>query len=701
MRTGRLWLVLAALTACPASASAQAADPCKPTSDSATGWRPSDLRVLIARFNSADATQSSQNFAAALGAAVQGVLPSYLGSLIDADSRTAGMKADSVQARYIACSVSDHREARKLGERWNADLVIWGSAQSSLPQDTKQLAIDLKKQLKGLNVASNNTIIAPGAASIKVEATLNLKVVAPTAAATFQTSMTAVNWPGLESSGRGSRIASVLDQDFPHLATSSPLGLFHLVLGNYAYFKKQFATAAKFFIRAKDDAFVNADHQEALYWRVSDSLVKSGDANRALPFALRALETCPPHDTSCQALYSNNLGWVLEKAGKTSDAATAYASALKLSRSLADPYLEATALNNQAASILLDEPRRAIPLLELALPLRQQANDIEGEGSTLHNLGIAMSLIGRGDDALALLAEAIPKRQAVGDTAGEAATLRSLSELYSRKGRFDLALKYAEDARSLNQSIGNKQRALQIEQLIWTAAKRTGDNLVAQRSASRFEEILNKDPTLLTRTSDITSLNNAGKMLHDLGKYDRAIKLYKQALVLAKAADSVDTVILLHNNIGKSLFLQKRNAGALREYDQALLLMQQKPDATFADFVLHNVGLLEVALGRDKDAVEFFDRALKKRFNNPQRTREAPETLSALAAALGRLGNAEEGVVRYEQAASLYLLFAPPDIAAAKQSLIDASGLATKASRTDLIERVAAEQRQIETRESP
>lgn len=657
--------------------------PCSPDMPQQHFRTDAELKVLVTRFSGADGSPSSIRFGAALGTALQRLLPVYLRKAIDATARKAGMRVDSLHAEYVPCLVTSHDSARRIGDAWGADLVIWGTAQSSIDQDAHELLSLFERKLSGLRVASDNVINAPGAQEINIKGVVNIRVLPQPISATFQTSMTVVSWDGIESDGAGGSVSNILDQDFPRLATEQPLALFHYVLGNSAYQLSRFSVAARFFRLSTESAFADAEHQEFLYWRVSQSYIIAGFFSEGLGFAQKALESCGG-EVRCVSLYENNLGWALKQSGRADEALVHYQSALALSRSAHYGYVEATALNNLAGLYMESDPKKALQMLNDALPIRQREADSIGEGSTLHNIGMAYVALADKAAAFAYLEKALPVRRRAKDLLGEAATLRVLGDLYTDRSELPEALRAWDQAHAVNKVLGHMGRELAIQQGIWTVARRMRNGRRADEAAATFRNILRSNNSLIDQIGDPGFINNNGKMLYDLGEFRMAILWYNRALDIYKRQKSKTGEWLSYNNIGKALYALGQYKQALSYYERARPLLKTDSGKTYRPYLLHNFGLVHDALHDPRNAVRYYEQALSLRREQPNKG-ETSETLIALAGSLTRLGQIDEAIAHYREAASLMLGDRWPDRDSARRCFEQALQIAERARQPDLM----------------
>ena len=109
---------------------------------------------------------------------------------------------------------------------------------------------------------------------------------------------------------------------------------------------------------------------------------------------------------------------------------------------------------NGYAQSQLWEKQEALRYYNLALPLRWQVEDKEGEATTLNNLGGVYDDLGEKQEALRYYNLPLPLYEQVGDKGGEAITLNNLGSVYSALGEIEKSLELMQQATPIRHEIG-------------------------------------------------------------------------------------------------------------------------------------------------------------------------------------------------------------------------------------------------------
>ena len=204
------------------------------------------MRVLVTRYRGDDAVSEQLGDEAGLNLSQE--LREYFKTILRSpEVQGIGLGSDDLQVQYVPCVLTQHQDARAIGQAWHADLVFWGQAACSLTdRECQQMAAivakEWKKQLAQLPPALvvNGDVVQNvkkgGQGRVGTTGDVRPEVTVPQGAV-LRTSVTVVAWRGLEARGAAQELqrpVEVLELDFPRLASSRGLALFHFALGAYA-----------------------------------------------------------------------------------------------------------------------------------------------------------------------------------------------------------------------------------------------------------------------------------------------------------------------------------------------------------------------------------------------------------------------------------------------------------------------------------
>jgi predicted O-linked N-acetylglucosamine transferase (SPINDLY family) len=304
----------------------------------------------------------------------------------------------------------------------------------------------------------------------------------------------------------------------------------------------------------------------------------------------------------------------------------------------------------------LPPPDRTLILRELIARLCQarleglEPGEEEERARRLNDLGIALSALGRREDALASAQEAV--------------------EIHRKLARSNPAAFLPDLATSLN-NLGNRLSALGRQKEAMASAQEAVDihRHLAQSNPSAFLPDL------------ATSLNNLGAFLSALGRREDALVPAQQAVeILRKLAQSNPAAFLPDlatslNNLGIFLSALGRREDALALTQEAVdilrKLAQSNPSAFLPDLAmsLNNLGTFLSALGRRKDALALTQEAVDIRRKLAQSNPAAflpdlARSLNSLGNRLSALGRLEEALAPTQEAVEIRRKFAQSNLAA-------------------------------------
>ncbi len=254
--------------------------------------------------------------------------------------------------------------------------------------------------------------------------------------------------------------------------------------------------------------------------------------NRALPF-WRAL---PSRTGEAETL--NNIGKVYNNLGQH-DAAQRY-----LNQSL-NIWHEVNA-SNTSPSAVNTSPGAVSTTTAPASSFTSNAS-INGEASTLDNLGRAWSDMGDGKQALDNFNQALLIFRNLGERNGEALVLNDTGPAYAALGQKQKALDAYNQALALWREVGNRQ-------------------------------------------GEALTLNNMGRLYNDLGQHQTALDYYNQALPIWREVGNRSGEALALSDIGRAYADLGQPAKALDFQSQALPIYRQTGSRRGEAMVLNNLG---------------------------------------------------------------------------------------------------------------
>lgn len=103
----------------------------------------------------------------------------------------------------------------------------------------------------------------------------------------------------------------------------------------------------------------------------------------------------------------------------------------------------------------LGEYEKAVNYYGRALSIARDVGDLRGQSSGLNNIGAVYRSWGKPEEAVSHYTEALKISVKAGDTSARARTLNNMGAVYNSQGKFDLALKNYEEALGLMKDVGD------------------------------------------------------------------------------------------------------------------------------------------------------------------------------------------------------------------------------------------------------
>ena len=366
--------------------------PCQPSQVSDQFPEPTEprpeLRVLITSFYGAD--EASEAYGKHVGSHMREEVESHARQEIKPEY--SGLQYSAIRVKFVPCSVDDHEKARTLGQKAQADVVLWGKAFCSGKNP---------RACQTVMINSGNTIKdSPGATMKNQSGPVVVQPPDPSTPGRFTTSLTVVRWLGLEanaqSHGQLRRIDQVAALGLPELVSDKPRVLIDVVIGLYAARAQRHGLAAELLERAKQDVAAGVDGAAELYRLIGTSYLIAGRKEQGLANLEAALRACRSEDDRCQSVGLANLGWAVNRLGDKQKALSYYEQALALWKQVGDRSGEATTLHNigRVYSALGDK-QKALSYYEQALPLFQKVGDRSGEAISRDNIAFVLRDLGQ------------------------------------------------------------------------------------------------------------------------------------------------------------------------------------------------------------------------------------------------------------------------------------------------------------------
>lgn len=252
--------------------------------------------------------------------------------------------------------------------------------------------------------------------------------------------------------------------------------------------------------------------------------------------------------------------------------------------------------------------RRAIALLEAALPLWRAAGDRHGEARALYDLGQVWLSVGEKQQALVFLTEALQHWRALNDRWWEATTLNTLGNAYLSMGESQHALESYQTALTLNRALKQRRGEAQALSNLGLLYRSLGELTDA---AAHYQQALALNRALGDRRQEAVALHNLGELYLALGAHRRALEVCQLALPLHQAVgDQIGAGHTLEH-LGALYFRLGQPQRAVAYYQEALTLLRQLGARQLQAATLNGLGAVHLALAQPQQAQECYDQALE------------------------------------------------------------------------------------------
>lgn len=629
-----------------------------------------EVKVLVVR-PKADGKQASE-ISRQLGTALQKGLESplrQLGNLTPNATSSARLKASSVT--WLDCAVNSHADARALGRKLRADVVLWGQVGCGLTDPSRCAAPLTAGALEARGVPRTDESAKEGAAdsdsapgteggsaakSTTARPDSGWMVLSATAVHPFQL-------PFANSTERPQTAPSELDDlDLPWMRTDSAETLVYALAGLAAHSGarvglEDWSSSASFLEQAVAKAPRGHGPIAPLLRQAGSALIlaqgplpkaSNPDVQRGVGYLEQVFAVCEKGALRCQASALSQRAWSMDALGDPTKALSTYEQALTLNRRLGNWGMSAVCLNNIGLlTERLESDSQALPLYRDALGLAQKAKDAPLELAVrlnagrsllrmrqnsdaldygqkaealasrldrpreqtraLHLQASAQKNLGRFEAAIAAVDKALPLVQQTHDTELEV-------YLLSLKGESLLKLKRKDEALETLQQAAPMARQLGLPTLQATLLSQLGqlhlDRGEKQLALERFLEAI---PFIERRNDaawEASTLQTIGQLYEDTRQPDLALKYAEKSLAQVRKTGDLSWLLARLHTVGKYYAARGQTPEAMSYFEQAVALLQKDPDAPMAAPLLTDTAKLKLALGNQKQAVELYQQAL-------------------------------------------------------------------------------------------
>jgi CHAT domain-containing protein len=284
-----------------------------------------------------------------------------------------------------------------------------------------------------------------------------------------------------------------------------------------------------------------------------------------------------------------------------------------------------------------------------ALSIWRSLGDRRGEGEALSNLGLAHSARGENEQALEYLRQALPLRQAAGDTKGTAETLNITAGVYLDLGDFQAALGLEKDALDGLRTIGDRRdEAVSLNDLggIYSTLGRS------EQALEYYSKALALNRQVGNQRREAVNLENMAKEYEELGDALKAQESLTPALALFRKTGNRTGESVALSHLGRLHAMRSEHQQALQYYEQALTMQRSLRAAIYEANTGNLMAETYLQTNRPGEALAVLEKSLALAREVADRPVEAT-ALAKMAWAYRDLGSLDLALARIEDSIRL------------------------------------------------
>ena len=203
------------------------------------------------------------------------------------------------------------------------------------------------------------------------------------------------------------------------------------------------------------------------------------------------------------------------------------------------------------------------------------------------------------------------------------------------------AIEYANDALNLSQKFKQKKEESLSYRILadsYYYLNKMNESLEMYQKTAEIEKVISGE---ISENYE-RRLGDVGYCLELLLKFEEAIKIYHEALKIAKELDIKEEIIILTSNIGQVHFKMANYDIALEFFQKTLKIEQEFGNPADLSITYNNIGMVYDAWKQYEKAIEYYEQALEidRKFQNEPR----------IAIRLNNIGYAHRALKQFDKA---------------------------------------------------
>lgn len=374
--------------------------------------------------------------------------------------------------------------------------------------------------------------------------------------------------------------------------------------GNYSEAIRTLKQSLDIATKEKDEALAAECLQSigSTYWQ-------SGHYSEALENYYKALIAKEKiRDTLGIIQVSKNIGLTYRELGQYEKGISSLNRGLSLAQTINDKY-EIAEILNIIGSLHFRFSRfdEAIKFYRMSLEIREQKQLTRSQIISHENIARAMAQKSMFEDALGHLSTALRLQELIVDPLAESSTLTEMGNLNLHKGNVAEALRRYLMALKLRQTYGKDEDIAKSLTNIGLAYRRLGMFKSAIKYMEQAHEIINSKELNTNEAAYI--LQNLGHIYLDQKAYEKALSVYKEALVLKEKGGEGNGTAKLLKNIAQAQLQMNQLNSARTSLAQALKISSRLKDVKDIADIYNEMGNVERKANNLDIAINYFRNA--------------------------------------------------------------------------------------------
>ncbi|MBD1889607.1 CHAT domain-containing protein [Coleofasciculus sp. FACHB-SPT9] len=250
----------------------------------------------------------------------------------------------------------------------------------------------------------------------------------------------------------------------------------------------------------------------------------------------------------------------------------------------------------------------AVQSWQQALKIYQELKDVPGEVAARGVLGAASLVQENYRDAIALLEPFLTMKPGNGNPTAKAQALSNLGIAYKAVGNYASAIASHQQALTIMQETKDRQGEGQVSVNLGNTYEALGEY---DRAIKSYQQSLTIVRDIKDRSGEGRALGNLGAIYANLGKSQQAVQSYEQSLAIARQISDKEGQGSTLANLGSAYHVQGEFTKALDYYQQSLAIAKEISNRELQHKALGNLGIAYEDLGDYPKAIEHHQKSLE------------------------------------------------------------------------------------------